>query len=461
MRFHPAALFCVFSLLAGIATIAVTPPLRGPDENAHFLRAYGLRQGDIIPKERDEQGRKGLWLPDQLRAEFDFFDAARVSVGTLGFHYRQVFAAYQDPNFRKSLPSPPETPVFTPYGGAEGYSPMAYLPYVAAAAIAETAKFDFLNMLYLMRFAGLLVTTAIIAYAIAQTPVLRWGFFATAMLPSAIFGRSVVSADGMVLASTLVAIALCLRAATLSEANATSRLVWMTVNALTKPSQIMFALVELMALPSGFDPRGWARAAAIMTPGIVLAALWVHAVGADMAAWRLYQGTDVAAEQFQVAWKLHYMAAHPLHFPAALFGSLDFIGDLWRQLVGVLGWLDMPLLPLSYPAITGLLIVANLDRLDLPPESRRRVALVAALTALAYWLFVFFLFWVTSTPVAQDRVLGVQGRYFIVILPLVFLIVAAYLPRKPHLPAPAVSAILLALVSGLVTVEAILRATWS
>ena len=78
------------------------------------------------------------------------------------------------------------------------------------------------------------------------------------------------------------------------------------------------------------------------------------------------EGTGLPTEQFQVGWKLQYMAAHPLQFPAALLGSLDFMGELWRQLVGVLGWLDTPLHPLAYPAITGLLIAANLDRLEAP-----------------------------------------------------------------------------------------------
>jgi uncharacterized membrane protein len=461
LRFHPAALFCVFSLLAGIATIAATPPLRGPDENAHFLRAYGLAQGDIIPGQRDEDGRKGLFLPAQLHAEFDHFDAARASAGAIGFEYRQVFAVYQNSFSRDALPNLPLNPVFTPYGGSEGYTPVAYLPYVAAAAAAEIASLDFLTMLYVMRFAGLLAVTAIIAYAIARTPVLPWGFFAIAMLPSAVFGRSVISADGMVLASTLVVTALCLRAATAGEANGRSRAVWMTLSALTKPSQIVFALLELMARPLGLRWRRWAVAAAVIVPGILLTALWVRVVDADVAAWRIYEGTGVPAEQFKVGWKLQYMAGHPLQFPAALFGSLDFMGELWRQLVGVLGWLDTPLHALSYPAITILLIAACLDRLDVSREQRWRIVSIAAFTVLSYWLFVFLLFWVTFTPVDSGRVLGVQGRYFVMVLPLVALIAAALLPRKPPALVPAGAAILLALVSSVVTVKAILRTTWS
>ena len=441
--------------------MAVTPPLRGPDENAHFLRAYGLARGDIIPLAQDDKGRKGLFLPDRLASEFAFFDAAREGAASAGFSYRRVFGTYSEQRFQERLPRGRTGAVFVPYGGSEGYTPVAYIPYAAAAGVAALANLDFLPTLYLMRLAGLLATTAIIAYAIARTPVLRWCFFAVAMLPSAMLGRSLVNADGAVLASTLVVIALCLDAAAKGNTHPIQRAVWMTLCALTKPSQVVFALLELVtgAFPRGW--RGWASAAAIMIPGIALSALWVLAAGTDIGVWRLSEGGSLPAEQFQAAWKFRYMLEHPLHFPAALLTSLDYSAELWRQLIGVLGWLDTRLHPLAYPVLTVLLIVGSLDRIDLPQASRRRVVITAAVTSLAYWLLVFALLFVTSTPVTSDRVLGVQGRYFIVMLPLMALVVAALNPRRPSTMLQAGATIVLALISVVVVVEAVLRTDWS
>jgi len=50
---HPATIFVVLSMLFGAAIIAITAPLRGPDEAAHFLRAYGIAQGDLVPSQAD------------------------------------------------------------------------------------------------------------------------------------------------------------------------------------------------------------------------------------------------------------------------------------------------------------------------------------------------------------------------------------------------------------------------
>jgi uncharacterized membrane protein len=94
-------------------------------------------------------------------------------------------------------------------------------------------------------------------------------------------------------------------------------------------------------------------------------------------------------------------------------------------------------------------------------DTRWRIASVAAFTAVAYIFVVFLLFFLTSTPVDADRVHGVQGRYFLVIVPLIALTAATLIQRKPPRTLAAGAAVLLALLSSLVTIEAVLRKDWS
>src|SRR5256885_9982962 len=63
---RPVTTFVFLSLLFGTLTIALTPPLEGPDEPAHFLRAYGISVGEIVPATADEHGRKGIFVPARL-----------------------------------------------------------------------------------------------------------------------------------------------------------------------------------------------------------------------------------------------------------------------------------------------------------------------------------------------------------------------------------------------------------
>ena len=102
-------------------------------------------------------------------------------------------------------------PTFVAYAGSEGYSPVAYLPQVVAVLVARALDLDFIPTFYLMRFAGLAALTGLIAYAIAMVPNLAWAFLAISMLPAALYGRSVINADGSALAAAMVVMALWLR----------------------------------------------------------------------------------------------------------------------------------------------------------------------------------------------------------------------------------------------------------
>ena len=133
-----------------------------------------------------------------------------------------------------------------PYAGSEGYSPVAYLPQATAAVIARALDLDFLPTLYLMRFAGLAALTALVAFAIALAPQLGWALLAIAMLPAALYGRSVISADGSTLAAAMVVTALWLRALLAPELHRPGRQAfWLTLGALTKPTNLAFVLLEL------------------------------------------------------------------------------------------------------------------------------------------------------------------------------------------------------------------------
>src|SRR3954447_19598538 len=117
---QPASLFVLLSILLGTAVLAIVPPLRAPDENAHFLRAYGVWHGEIIPSRTDQQGRRGVFLPAHLYAEFRFFDTARENAATENISYRSVFSALSAVRTAAGGDA-----VFIPHGGFGGPSAVA------------------------------------------------------------------------------------------------------------------------------------------------------------------------------------------------------------------------------------------------------------------------------------------------------------------------------------------------
>ena len=224
-----------------------------------------------------------------------------------------------------------------------------------------------------MRLFGLITFTAVAAYAIAVTPVLNWAFVLIALLPVAIYNRSVLSADGAALCSALVITALCLNAMLKSAAPVWQRSLWMTLCALGKQPQIVFVLLELMVSPIKELRQRWDRAAIIVLPCLILSPMWVVAVSADVAAWRLQLEEHHPPEHFDPVWKLLYMWDHPAHFPLAVWRALSGWGDqLWYECIGILGWQDILLHPWIYIVLTILLILVPLQEWQLGRATRLR-----------------------------------------------------------------------------------------
>lgn len=457
---NPAAVFAVVSLLFGTLMIAATPPLRGPDETAHFVRAYGIAQGDIVPSMTDAEGRKGVMMPTRMFAGFDHFERARVSEKKADFSWGKVFAGYFSvETVGGGAATAPEA--FVRYEGSEGYSPVAYLPQTVTALFAKAAGLDFLTTFYLMRLAGLIAMTAIVAFAISLAGPLGWAFFAIGALPAALYGRAVINADGPALAFAMLSAALFLRP--LRDAGLLARSGVLVLSALGKPANLAFILLEMLRPMTGRWPRHALPVALVVLPAIAAALTWTALGGDDAAAWRLAELTGTDEREFDPAWKLGYMLANPTAFPAAFLGwatSKD-MGEFARQIVGVLGLFDTVLRPWVYPLVALLTAIPFVVPTGLPRNERLRFAAGAIVTSLAYVFTVFLIFYLVWTPVGADAVWGVQGRYLVPVLPLVAIATAMLINRAVDLRVTSLAAISAAVISGAASVEAILRTDWN
>jgi uncharacterized membrane protein len=456
-----ATVFILFSLAFGSAIVFIVPPLRGPDEIAHFLRIYSYMHGEILPA-AEVDGRKGIFVERELYNKLHFFRTAGewfASSREQGVRYGQIMPLYRD--FVDTVGDEVDRAVvFAPFAGTEGYNPVAYFPYIVAGVIGF--RLDFPNLLLLMRLLGLVTFAAVAAYAIAVTPVLKWSFVLIALLPVSLYNRSVLSADGAALSSAMVVSALCLRAAHGRGAGQPwERSLWMTLCALSKQPQIVFVFLELVVYRLKELPRRWCSVTIVVLPCLVLSPLWVVAVSAEMAAWRLQLEEQHPPEHFNPMWKLSYMWEHPSHFPLAAWRSLSGWWErLWQELIGILGWQDILLQPWTYLTLTAFLMLLPLQKLQLGGAARARVMVITGLTVLGYVAVVYLIFFLTYTPIDIDHVRGVQGRYFVIALPVAAIFVAAAINVElPH-GVPPLIATVAAMISGIATVQALFQAHW-
>jgi hypothetical protein len=248
---RPALVFVLLSCAFGSLVSVIVPPLRGPDEIAHFLRIYSYTRGELLPIAQVGD-RKGILVGPQLYDDLSFFKNAAerfTKDREQGLRYSKIMN--ERPHFGGTLQWDGHAATFLPFAGTEGYSPIAYAPYIPAAIVGNLLALDFPNMLVLMRLFGVLAFTAVAAYAITVMPTLKWAFVLIAMLPVSLYNRSVLSADGAALAYALVITALCFRAV-YKHGRVWERSLWMTLCALSKQPQIIFRAPRTMV---DFDAR--------------------------------------------------------------------------------------------------------------------------------------------------------------------------------------------------------------
>jgi Predicted membrane protein (DUF2142) len=183
-----------------------------------------------------------------------------------------------------------------------------------------------------MRATGLVILTAVMTAAIALVPHLRWAFLLIALLPSALFSRAMLSADGSSLAYTMLVVALCLRGAyRLREGGPWVRSLCMALCVLGKPPQIVFVLGEAMRGRRDGPRHDWWVSAIAVVPAIALSLIWAAVSSGDAGTWRILEGNSNAPEHFQPLWKLRFLLEHPLHFPTLLLGTAHYLGAYWLQ----------------------------------------------------------------------------------------------------------------------------------
>ena len=229
---------------------------------------------------------------------------------------------------------------------------------------------------------------------------------------------------------------------------------------MTKPTNLAFVLLGLGIPVSRISGRLGAMRVA-MLPAICVALLWTYLSGADTAAWRMVEITGQPPVSFDPVVKLAYWFDHPLHFPAAVSASFqgNFV-ELWRQMIGVLGMFDTVLPTWVYLTLTVLLAASLVTQQTIEVRARTWIALVAAITAVGYVLAVYLVCYLSFTPLDADVVWGVQGRYFVPLLPLLAVVVACIGHRGPAERIRAAFAVGIAVLSGSASIVAILAADW-
>ncbi len=441
---RPAAgLFLLLALPAGLLLLVLTPPYQVPDEPGHLFRAFQLAEGRLLAEARD--GMPGGTLPLSLVASADAFLPTQPAAP------RAELLARLKAELSRPLAGSDRG--FVPFASA-AYSPVPYLPAVAAIAIGKAFSAPPLVLLYAGRLATLVAATLLHALALAVAPVFRRPLALLALLPMAAFLRSGLSADPVTNGLAFLFLALVLRLATREEyapSSETRKLAVAASVALALCKGYALLLPLLLLVPQRAPGRRRLAWGAVVLGGT--AALgWALAVRTLPVPPRLDAAVDPGAQ-------LRTMTGSPEVFVSCLGRELAAHGLRYgRELVGQLGWLDVRLpvgVLLALAAALLVLVLADEHAgLRLARSWRLRTLSVLAVSAL----FVFGAMFVAWTPAGAAGIEGVQGRYFLPFAPPALFLLVSRRSRLPlsdrALATILILAVLLGLAASLVAMDA-------
>lgn len=406
----PAWVFLLVGFPFGLMLIGLTPPFQVPDEMVHFYRAYQISEGGFIGEQLGLSS--GGSLPSSLRRTVD---SLVLEGGDVRFHPDRRINRDQ---LRASLgvALAPAVREVVEFAGGATYSPLVYAPQVVGIALGRQLELAPILVMYLGRLFGLLGALGVTFLALRIGPVQKWAWVVVALSPMVAFLRSSLSADSMTMAVAFLAMALLSRELFEPGPIRLGRLAALTATftalVLCKLPYGLLALGVLL-IPGGRFGSRWRQT--IATLAVVGAPLCAAMVWARATAHLVYSINPGASPIAQVK----YVLSAP--FKVALIWLADPIehGAFYlRSSMGLLGWLDTPLPDWTQALLwcaVGVIAFAGAAPLNLV---QRFLALGLASCGALLIIAALYVAW---TSVGATHVEGVQGRYFLPLLPLVLL----------------------------------------
>lgn len=423
MRRALAAAVMVLALVSAGLGALLTPLGEVPDEAAHVSRADSVVHLQLIGRRGPDVEVRGVMVRD-----------AGVMMDAALHRALPYFPAGLPPDMRGLTRAGAaglqaqvwdRRPVYVSAINTASYPPVFYLPAAAGLRLAQVSGAGPWQAMHVAR----LCNAAAYALAGAAALLLAWRahalLAATLLLPMSLYLAGSLNQDGGVIAAAALAAALLTRpgrSATWAGATVLALVV------VAKPVYVPLAGLLLLA-PVGWYARAGAAALAGV-PGVVwfLAARRVAGVpfpvAESYAAGPLWPGPPATFAVTDPALQMQVL----LHQPALLLripleAILHHGAGRLRELVGVLGRLDL-FLPLALYVVWGVALVAATLAAILGSgrmsEPRWRWGWLWAGACVVASVFAVYLSqYLVWTQVGAEEVAGVQGRYFIPLLPFI------------------------------------------
>ena len=405
-------------LLLGALYLFILPPLCAPDEWVHYVTAYKVSNQILGVEPLDEEGEVMVQEEEMQANDGAFPDAEQ---------YQYFWTHYFGKETGDELVASGK--------GPNGYYMLPYLPQAIGITVARIFNLNFATRILFGRICNLVWAVVAIALAIKWMPFGKKILFCVGMLPMTLHELASNSYDAWIIAFSMMFIAYCMKLA-YEKATVDRRdiAILAVLIALLAPCKVVYApligLCLLIPKEKFGNTKRWVISASVVLGAVVVIMLLLN--GRILGSYVTEDTSEhIIGWAGEPGYTISYFLEHPMEYPKIIWNTLT-IGDMGlpknylQDMLGrVLGWLDQNLkMPQIYYTALVLLTLGHFISVDGEVKVFRRWnKLWMTVLVAAIFLLVLTSMLLSHTPISQAHVHGVQGRYFLPILPLMALVI--------------------------------------
>ncbi len=439
----PEKVFVILSLIFGVAMIIAMPLFMVPDEGVHFDRAYQVGEGHLTSQ--TVRGITGGRVPN--------FPGSSVvnGVGIPPIPRSHYFTTI-----------PKSQTKFIPFPSSALYSPAGYMPQAVGIDIGKIVRHSAGTMILGGRLCNLIAYVFLVWLAIRIARHGKWVYAVIGLFPVAIQEAASLSTDVMTIGLAFITIALTHNLFTqkkLISRNQCIALIGLAIGlGLTKQTNIVL-LSPLIFLPKRIFPKPSYKLLIVAGAlGASLLAVFTWYATIKLNHYELDYSATLSIDKVDQTAQIKHAITHPLDFIKTLAKTYVFAGFkgiplpdfFWVSMYGdfslLVYTLPIPFIFLGYLALT----LAYFYSGSIIREEKSIVARLAWTQTTTFIISIIVIaaaLYAVWTPVGAQQVAGLQGRYFIPILPLLipfFIVLSRWVKvtlDKPYRMGMIVSAV--------------------
>ncbi len=430
-KMNPAKFFVFCALIFGILLITIIPPFQSPDEDSHFKKAYVISKGKLFPT--SQNGIVGYDIPT------DMINYINEKLSYIGNRDRKY--TYSEEILDDKLPKDYSDVTFHNFSTVE-ITPIVYIAPATGIIFSKIAtkvigmdNISIVTMLHFARFFSLMMYIILVYWAIRSTPILKKTFCAIALLPMSLALAVAISYDSIIIALSLLSTALIFKLIFDDNIKEVSYKYLIAFGIIAFILLTIKTIYVTVLFPLIFIPKekyGGKVTKILKSFGIILLIAIVLYIINKIPLMNLERNVVENNSGKQISFIINNPIKYLKIWIKTMISNRNFY---FTGMIGIFGLIDT-FVPTLYIVMysLGMFIIILSDFSLCPIKFNWKYKCISVLgsiaTIFAAFLGLYVLWTSMELGVGAETITGIQGRYFIPIIPLAIVILSNSLLQK-------------------------------